>query len=155
MKKLIPLLLALCCLMLCACASKPAEKVPIPEPEALAAELLASGAFSEDLAIAEDDVGRFLYALEALDAPGLCFCFSSGAVAEEIAILPCADEANAQTARDECGHRLENLVKLYTEYKPEEVPKLEKAMILQNGNTVVFCAAADEKKARAVLDKYF
>ena len=42
MKKLIPLFLALCCLLLCACASKPAEKAPIPEPETLAAELLAS-----------------------------------------------------------------------------------------------------------------
>ena len=155
MKKLLPLLLALCCLLLCACASKPAEKAPIPEPEALAAELLASGAFSEDLAIAEDDVGRFLDALEALDAPGLCFCFSSGAVAEEIAVLPCADEANAQTAYSECGNRLQNLIKLYTEYKPEEIPKLDKAMILQRGNTVVLCVAADAEKAKAVLDKYF
>lgn len=155
MKKLIPLLLALCCLLLCACASAPKEKEPVPEPEALVRELLASGAFSEDLALAEDDVGRFLYALEDLNAPGLRFCFSSGAVAEEIAVLPCADEAGAQTAKAECGNRLDNLVKLYTQYKPEEVPKLEKAMILQRGNTVVFCVAADEKKARAVLDKYF
>ena len=120
MKKLLPLLLALCCLLLCACASTPKEKEPVPEPEALVAELLASGA-----------------------------------VAEEIAVLPCADGENAQTARSECSSRLDNLVKLFTEYKPDEVPKLEKAMILQKGNTVVFCAAADEKKARAVLDKYF
>ena len=71
MKKLLPFLLALCCLMFCACASKPKEKAPIPEAKALVSELLASGAFSEDLAVAEDDVGRFLYALEALNAPGL------------------------------------------------------------------------------------
>ena len=155
MKKLIPLLLALCCLMLCACTSKPKEKAPLPEPEALAGELLASGAFSEDLTLAEDDVGRFLYALESLDAPGLRFYFSSGAVAEEIAILPCADEANAQTAFSECSGRLENLIKLFTEYKPEEVPKLEKALVLRSGNTVVFCVAADAEKVKAVLDKYF
>ncbi len=155
MKKLLPLVLALFCLALCACASGTKEKAPVPEPGALVEELLASGAFSEDLAEAEDDVGRFLYALEELNAPGLVFCFSSGAVAEEIAVLPCADEAGAQTAKAECGNRLDNLVKLYTQYKPEEVPKLEKAMILQRGNTVVFCVAADEKKARAVLDKYF
>ena len=155
MKKLIPLLLALCCLALCACVSAPKEKAAIPAPEALAAELLATGAFSEDLALGETDVGRFLYALEALDAPGLVFYFSSGAVAEEIAILPCTDEAGAQEALAECRSRLDNLFKLYKEYKPEEVPKLEKAVILQRGNTVVFCAAADAEKARAVLDKYF
>ena len=50
MKKLLPFLLALCCLMFCACASKPKEKAPIPEAKALVSELLASGAFSEDLA---------------------------------------------------------------------------------------------------------
>ncbi len=155
MKKLLPLLLALCCLLLCACASTPKEKEPVPEPEALVAELLASGAFTEEMTVADDDVGRFLYALEDLDAPGLRFCFSSGAVAEEIAVLPCADGENAQTARSECSSRLDNLVKLFTEYKPDEVPKLEKAMILQRDNTVVFCVAADAAKAKAVLDKYF
>ena len=72
-----------------------------------------------------------------------------------IAVLPCADEANAQTAYSECGNRLQNLIKLYTEYKPEEIPKLDKAMILQRGNTVVLCVAADAEKAKAVLDKYF
>ena len=155
MKKLIPLLLALCCLLLTACTSAPKEKEPVPQPEALAAELLATGAFSEDLALAETDVGRFLYALEDLNAPGLVFYFSSGAVAEEIAILPCADEAGAQQAMSECRGRLDNLITLYKQYKPEEVPKLDKAVILQRGNTVVFCAAADADKVKAVLDKYF
>ena len=44
---------------------------------------------------------------------------------------------------------------LYTEYKPEEVPKLEKALVLRRDNTIVLCVAADMEKAKAVLDKYF
>ena len=155
MKRAIPFLLVLCCLLLCACAGKPAEKTAVPEPEALAAELLASGAFSEDLALAENEVGCFLYALEESDAPAMRYYFSSGAVADEIAILPCVDEAAAQKARTECGTRLELQTMLYTEYKPEEVPKLEKALVLQRGNTIVLCVAADMEKAKAVLDKYF
>ena len=155
MKRLILCLLALCCLILCACADQPKAKAELPAPEALAAELLASGAFSEDLALAENEVGCFLYALEESDAPGMRYYFSSGAVADEIAILPCADEAGAQQAMSECRGRLDNLITLYKQYKPEEVPKLDKAVILQRGNTVVFCAAADADKAKAVLDKYF
>ena len=155
MKKLIPLLLVLCCLSLCACSSKSGEKAPIPEPEALAAELLASGAFTEQLSLAENEVGCFLYALEESDAPGMRYYFSSGAVSEEIAILPCADEAAAQKAKTECGTRLELQTMLFTEYKPDEVPKLEKALVLQRGNTIVLCVAADADKARAVLEKYF
>ena len=49
MKKLTLFLLAMCCLLLCACAAKPREKEPLPAPEDLAAELLASGAFAEEL----------------------------------------------------------------------------------------------------------
>lgn len=155
MKKLLTLLLALCCLALCACTSAPKEKAPIPEPEALAAELLASGAFTEELALAENEVGCFLYALEIGDAPNMRYYFSSGAVSEEIAILPCVDEAAAAKAKSECGTRLELQTMLFKEYKPEEVPKLEKALVLQRDNTVVLCVAADTEKAGAVLDKYF
>ena len=155
MKKLVLFLLALGCLLLCACASKPKEKLPVPEPEALAAELLASGAFTEELTLAENEVGCFLYALEEKDAPKMRYYFSSGAVSEEIAILPCADEAAAAKARTECGTRLELQTRLFTEYKPEEVPKLEKALVIQQGNMIVLCVAADAEKAKAVLDKYF
>ena len=98
MKKLILFLLALGCLLLCACTAKPAEKAPVPEAETLAAELLASGAFTEELSLAQNEVGCFLYALEEKDAPKMRYYVSSGAVSEEIAILPCADEAAAAKA---------------------------------------------------------
>ena len=155
MKKLIPFLLALCCLILCACASKPQEKAAVPEPEALAAELLASGAFSEELGAVEDVVARTMYVLTEDEVASIRLYSSSGAVSEEIAILPCADEAAAGKALAECSARLELQKRLYADYKPEEVPKLEKALVVQRGRTVVLCVAADAGKAKAVLDKYF
>lgn len=155
MKKLIPLLAALCCLLLCACASQPKEKAPIPEPEALAAELLGSGAFTQELSAVDNAIGCQLYALEESDAPKMRFYCSSSAGAEEIAILPCADDAAAAKAKTECNNRLEQQRMLMKDYKPEEMPKLEKALVLQRGSTVVLCVAADVDKAKAVLDKYF
>ena len=155
MKKLIPFLLALCCLIFCACASKPKEKAAVPAPEALADELLASGAFSEKLGAVDDVVARTMYVLTEDEVPSIRLYSSSGAVSEEIAIFPCADETAAGKALTECSARLELQKRLYADYKPEEVPKLEKALVVQRGSTVVLCVAADAGKAKAVLDKYF
>ena len=158
MKKLLLCLPVLALLLLCACGGKtgaPADKAPLPSPEDLAAELQASGAFAEELVLTENDVGCFLYGLEESDAPEMHYYFSSGAVADEIAILPCADDAALEKVRSECATRLDLQTQLFTEYKPEEVPKLEKALVLQRENTVVLCVATDYEKAQAVLDKYF
>ena len=158
MKKLLLCLPVLLLLLLCACGEKsvPApSKAELPAPEALAAELQASGAFAEELVLAENDVGCFLYGLVESDAPEMRYYFSSGAVADEIAILPCADDAALEKVKSECATRLDLQTQLFTSYKPEEVPKLEKALVLQRDKTVVLCVAADYEKAREILDKYF
>ena len=155
MKKAILILPVLCLLLLCACGGKTPAKADLPAPEDLAAELQASGAFSEELVLTENDVGCFLYGLQESDAPGMRYYFSSGAVADEIAILPCADEAAVEKVKSECGTRLELQTSLFTVYRPEEVPKLEDALVLQRDNTILLCVAADYEKAREILDKYF
>ncbi len=158
MKKLLLCLPVLLLLLLCACGDKTppaAAKAELPAPEALAAELQASGAFSEELVLTENDVGCFLYGLVESDAPEMRYYFSSGAVADEIAILPCADDAALEKVKSECATRLDLQTQLFTSYKPEEVPKLEKALVLQRDKTVVLCVAADYEKAREILDKYF
>lgn len=154
MKKAMLIVLVLACLALCAC-SREAKKADIPEAGALAAELLSSGAFTEELGEIGADVGGFLYGLEESDAPGMRFWCSSGAVSEEIAFFPCRDAAAAEKVLGECRARIEQQSRLFADYRAEEVPKLEKALVLQRENTVVLCVAADAEKAAAVLDKYF
>jgi len=155
MKKASLILFILSLLVLCACASSPAGKADLPEAGALASELLSSGAFTEELGEIGSGVGASLYGLEETDAPGMSFWCSSGAVAEEIAVFPCADGAAAEKVLEECAARLELQSRLFADYKPEEVPKLEKALVLRRENTVVLCVAADADKASAVLDRYF
>jgi len=155
MKKILLSLLAVLLLGLCACAPKTPAKQPLPSPDELAAELLATGGFAEELTLADVDVGCFLYGLQQSDAPGMRYYFSSGAVADEIAVLPCADDAAKQKVLSECANRLDLQDQLFTVYRPEEVPKLKDALVLEQGNTVVLCVAADYEKVRSVLDKYF
>ena len=39
----------------------------------------------------------------------------------------------------------------YSDYKPEEVPKLESAVLEQNGVYVVFCVSADNTAAKTAV----
>ena len=152
---LLPLLLLLMLLSLCACGEKAPAKQALPAPDALTAEVLSSGAFTEELGAAEKDVSLLLYGIEEADAPGLRCCFSGGSVADELAVFPCADDAAAQRVTEACKSRLELQKRLFADYSPKEVPKLDGAMLLRRDNTVLLCVASDAAKAKAVLDKYF
>ena len=155
MKRILFLLLALGCLALCACGEKAPARQALPAPDALAAELAAAGAFTEELAPAEKEVSLLLYGLAEEDVPGLVCCFSSGGTAEEIAVFPCADDSAAKAVTDACTARLDLQKRIFADYAPKEVSKLDSALLLRRDNTVLLCVAADQAKARAVLDKYF
>ena len=155
MKRILLLLPVLVCLALCACGEKAPARQALPAPDALTAELLGSGAFTEELEAAETEVSLLLYGLAEEDAPGLRCCFSSGGTTEELAVFPCADDAAAQTVLDACAARLDLQKRIFSAYAPKEVEKLDHALLLRRDNTVVLCVAADQAKAKAVLDKYF
>lgn len=160
MKKLSALLLAALFLLLCACSSADSgtassSKLPLPSAEALARELLASGAFSEEMDLAAVKSGCFLYGLEETAAEDMAFCFSGGATAEELAVFFCANADAAALAEAAVRDRISRQSESYASYKPEEVPKLDKALITVSGNAVVVCVCADTASAQAVLDRYF
>lgn len=157
MKRYLLCLLALCllCGLLCACGEEPGEAKPaLPDGETLAAELLASGAFSDTLEPADVKIGCYLYGLAESDAQSMHFRLSSGATAEEIAVFRCADEASAQRVEAAAKARLDYQRESFGDYVPEELPKLEKAVLRREGSCVLLCVAADYAAVSAVLDAY-
>ena len=42
-----------------------------------------------------------------------------------------------------------------TDYKPSETSRLDKAIIKEDGNYVVYCVTDDTDKANEIIDKYF
>lgn len=155
MKRLMALFLSLLLLAaLCACG-KGGEKEALPPFSQLADQLLDSGAFTEALSPVAAQTGCLLYGLEPTVGTEIWFSMSSGATGEEIAAFRCADAATAELTAEACRARLSQQAELYASYKPEEVPKLEGALLLRLDNVVLLCVAADSGKAQAVLDRYF
>ena len=147
--RLIPAVLVLC-LALTACGGKDSGSAGY-DPAATAQALLDSGAFTDTLEAVDKDTAAILYDVEA-DSITDCACYASlSAGAEEIAVLTMADADAAAAAMKGLEARVADQKAVLESYQPDEVSKLDKAILTQSGNTVVLAVAADADKAQATL----
>ena len=77
-----------------------------------------------------------------------------GWTAEEIVVLECASAAEADKAKAVLQTRVEEQKTNYTDYVPEELDKLNKAVIAESGNFAVLSVSNEPDKAKAILAEY-
>ena len=75
----------------------------------------------------------------------------SGATAESMAVFEAVDADAAGSIADALRTFTDGWIDGYSDYKPEEVPKLESAVLEQNGVYVVFCVSADNTAAKTAV----
>ncbi len=156
MKRTLPGFVALVVLLLLlsACGGG-SEKKPLPSPDQLARTMLDSGVFSEELEEADADIAAYLYGLEEGDGVELHSWLSTGATAEEFSLFVCQDDAALKTVRESVDARLEFQKRTFADYAPQEVPKLDGAVVRVRDRVLVVCVAADPEKAAKLLTPYF
>lgn len=148
LKQILPLAVALC-LLLTACGSG----VPAPfDPAATATALKESEAFSQVLEEIDADIAATYFGLDETAVQSITAFGSLSAGAEQIAVLTLADEKSATTAKELLQRYLEDQKSALNDYQPEEVSKLDAALLEQRGSSVALVVAADADKAQAVLD---
>ena len=109
------------------------------DPETTAQALLDSGAFED--------------ALDTLDEESTCVVYASiTAGAEEIAVLRMTDEDAAKAALEALKGRVEDQIAALKDYQPEEVGKLDGAILDRQGTTVLLAVPASHDLAQAALD---
>lgn len=64
---------------------------------------------------------------------------TGGALADEVSVWRVKDEKDAETVKEAAETRVENQKVSFKDYVPAEMPKLEKAVITVNGDTVILC----------------
>ena len=153
MKKLLILALALS-LALCALVGCGGQKPVQFDPQEAADALLDSKAFSDILSPIQPGIAAMLYKVpsESVDACSV-YC-STGATAEEIAVFRCRDEASAATLKQAAQQRLQEQKDAYESYAPQEIPKLDNALLRASGVYVVCVVAEDYDAVRPILDKF-
>lgn len=116
-------------------------------------DILASGAFSEELEELDLDTAFLLYKLEDAGLSrenltgGMCRR-SAGATCEELAVLIFDSEAAADSAAQALQTYLEGQISANKDYRPAEIPKLEGAWVEQRGNTLLMVVANDVQAAK-------
>ena len=123
----------------------------------LSQELLDSDAFPDGLEAVDLKAGCYLYGLDSGEGGPIAeaqFYLSSGAVADEFALIKTDSKDSAANVKAAIEARLEYLKTSFESYNPGEVSQLENAALKISGVYVVFVCADNQSTADKILDKY-
>lgn len=142
MKKFLSVcLLATLLLFLCACGGEETVKADFTLSDAQT--LLDSSAFSEHLEEIDLDIACYLYDLDPAQISEAAVYGSTGATAEELAVILFTDADAAQAAQAHFTTRIADRTRSMADYLPSEVSKLEQAVLEVRGATLLFVVAND------------
>ena len=114
-------------LLLCAC-----QKEVVLNIEETGKALAEEGVFDDDLTEVADEIFVMNYqAASSEDVVDSVLYMSSGATAEEIAVIECKDAAAAKNVKKVVEDRVEYLTESFRNYVPEELTKLENPVLMQ------------------------
>lgn len=154
MKKLLTIMLALALsLGMTACGGKGSGDYKPADVQAMA----EAGAFSETLEELDTDTAfSALYRLESYglareDLKDCAVLRSAGATCEEGAVLVFTSGDKAETAEAALKDYVQSQIDANTDYRPEEIPKLENAYIDRRGESLLLVVASDLDAAKEAL----
>lgn len=148
MKRLLPTLCAAAlCLSLTACGKPAAPFDPVQDAQTL----LDSGAFSEVLTPLDQDVACALYGIDQTAVTACAVYASPGATAEELALFTFSSQEEAEAAVTLLGYRVEDRREELENYLPNELPKLDKAVIQQREASLLLVVATDYSPVETFL----
>ena len=152
LKKLLLPLLLVCCLALTACGSGGGASKAGVDPTATAQALLDSGAFEGALDTIDTEVACTLYGIDYADVTDGIVYGSLSAGAEEIAIFRLNSTEKAEAALAGLEQRVADQKAALKDYQPQEVSKLDNAIVTCLGDSAILVVAADPALAQQVLD---
>lgn len=142
--------LAVCILALAACGN--GGQALSLDVDSAAEQMAVQGSFDEPLEKIGGDIAMKIYQLEPDAVAGSAVYTGTAAVVDEVSVWEARDAAAVKTVEQAVRARLESQKESYASYRPEEVPKLDAAVIVSKGNYVALCVSKDSEKAKTVLE---
>jgi hypothetical protein len=78
----------------------------------------------------------------------------SGGTAEEIVVLECATADDAKKAEEVLKTRVSEQIESFTDYVPEELTKLNAAVIKVSGKYAALSVSDTSDEAKKIIDQY-
>ena len=136
--------------------SVPASVSAEPKAEASAADITSAIMAEIEIQSAVEktvgEIGAFYDVdTEAITEMSVFIC-GSGAYPDELAVFKCVDSNGANDCEKAVKKRLENQTALYTDYTPNEVYKLENAVLIRSDRWVILTVCSDNSRAKEIIE---
>lgn len=143
---------AMAALLFAGCSSDADVTIDV---NALADDLRSSVTFNDDITKIDDAGIAMLYKdLDADLVVNQAVYASSGASTEEIGVFEAADAAGAEQIKTAVEARIQSQIDGYSDYGPDQVPRLNDTVLQTVGKYVIFCASDHNDQAEAAIEKY-
>lgn len=132
-----------------------AEAEKTVDAAALASSLLGEISYDDTLTEVTLDTAKMFLNIADVEIEESYIYESSGATAEEIVVLKCKDSDGAANAKKAFEERVSEQTDNFTDYVPEEVPKLKDAVIITSKEYAVLSVSGDSSKAKDIIEGAF
>lgn len=125
------------------------------DAEAIAKSLLNDLSYDDTLTEVDIETAKMFLNIADAEIEEFYAYESSGATAEEIVVAKCKDSDNAAKVKTAFEQRVEEQTENFTDYVPEEVPKLNDAVIISSKEYAVLSVSKDSSKAKDIIESAF
>lgn len=108
--------------------------------------------FGEALEKSTQEAAYSIYGIDSSLCTKAAFYAGSSATADEIAVFNCVDDSARQTVAEAAQARIDYLHDGYASYGPDQVPKIDSALVITKGNTVIVCICESPDSVQGVID---
>lgn len=136
--------------MLAACGGKKADF----DVASLGSDLDTKITYQDSLMEMDVDTAGMFLNLSDVAVTKAAIYEGSGGTAEEIVVLECATDDDAKKAEQVLKTRVAEQIESFTDYVPEELTKLNDAVIKVNGKYAVLSVSDSPDEARKIIDSY-
>lgn len=149
-KKIMPLLLA-ALLVFAGCGKKENKTIDLP---AFCAGVLEQVNFNDELITVSQQVAGDYYDLsfDGLEEYSISLSATS-ATASELSVFRCKDKDALAAAAERVQQRIQEQLANYENYRPDEVFRLQNALVLTEGNYLLFAVSDDNEAIQALFEQ--
>jgi hypothetical protein len=125
------------------------------DPSGICQEIIDAGVFADELSEVDNSYSDMIIGVSSDSFTSAVIYTGSGATAEELAIIQTEDSADAEYIIAKLNTHISNQADAYAGYKPEEVDKINSAIVKSNGSYIILCVAENNTAAEEIINKYF
>lgn len=156
-KRLLPLLLCLCMLVLTACGLSKDKYKNLSDEElnALADELASNIKYDFGLSSVMTEESFLLYFNEVPDDVKGFLYMSTTSSAEMVAVVQTNSEEDAKAMAAQLNAYMDDEYSEFLRYEPKEAEKLKERIVVRYGKCVVASISPNPEQARKIIDEHF